>query len=75
MIELIRRMLLTKEQRELSDLLKGRNCRVTRNGLCFIEEFKIEPEMITPNVIRINTRSLREFLDTEEGKLKSGRYK
>ncbi|AUR84897.1 hypothetical protein NVP1063O_230 [Vibrio phage 1.063.O._10N.261.45.C7] len=38
------------------------------------KEYKIEPKMITPNVVRMDMKSFRRFLATEEGKRKSGHY-
>ncbi len=35
---------------------------------------KIKCEMITPDVVRVDIKSLKDFLATEEGKQKSGFY-
>lgn len=50
-----------------------------RNLLCINDvprkpKLKIQLDMINSNVIRVNIKSLRAFLDTEEGKSKCGHY-
>ena len=50
-----------------------------RNLLCINyvprePKLKIQLDMINSNVIRVNIKSLRDFLNTEEGKRKSGHY-
>ncbi len=37
-----------------------------------VSEYKIKLNMITPGVVRVDIKSLREYLATDEGKLKNG---
>lgn len=39
-----------------------------------VDHYKIKAEMVTPSVVRVNMKSLRAYLKTEEGKRKSGYY-